>query len=88
MTTTNFNTVNELSNVKCENKSAKYLEMAHNFTVIAKQYEENDSFMSKMAAKEVVASWRKCESSDCEYTSYVNANEAEKWLEKAIQTAR
>ena len=88
MTTTNFNTVNELSNAKADNKTAKYLEMAFNFTVIAKEYEENDSFMSRMAAKEVVTSWRKCESADCEYTMYVNANAAEKWLEKAIQTAR
>ena len=82
---TNFNTVNELTELKSENKMAQYVNMARAFaneaTLIA---ETSKSFMVKMAAKEVVSSMRKAESADCDFTAYVNANAAEKWLEKVI----
>lgn len=85
MKTSTFNTVNELAERKSENKTAQYLEMARNFAKQANEIEATTgSFIARMSAKEVVLSMRKVESCDCEYTAYVNANHAEKWLEKAI----
>ena len=83
MTTINFNTVNELSNVPCENKSAKYLEMAREFAIKAQEMsKDNESFISKKYAQEAVMAMRRAESADCEYALYVAANAAEKWFEK------
>jgi len=84
--TRNFNTVNELSNELAENKTATYIDMAREFAKEANIIAANneDSFIVKMATKEVIASFRKAEAADCEYTAYVNANHAEKWLEKVI----
>ena len=86
MKTRNFNTVNDLSNVKSDNKTAQYIDMAHEFAKVAERLAKDpeESFMIIMAAQEVISSWRKAESSDCEYTAYANAHAAEKWLEKMI----
>ena len=86
METRNFNTVNDLSDIKCENKGARYIEMAHEFAKEAERLAKDpeESFMIIMAAQEVISSWRKAESSDCEYTAYANAHSAEVWLEKMI----
>lgn len=86
MKTKNFNTVNELSEVACENRMQKFIELAREFAKKANKIEsETESFFAKMASKEVVSYFRKSEAADCEYTAYVNANYAEKWLEKAIE---
>jgi hypothetical protein len=77
--------VSILAATKTENKSAKYLELAHGFAAKASEIRNTtSSFFTKKCAEEVIAAWRKCEGSDCEYTSYVNANAAEQWLEKAM----
>ena len=83
MKTTNFNTVNELSERKSENKTSQYIEMARNFALQANKIAEKcESFMIKMSAKEVVSAFRKAEQADCEYSAYSNAHAAEVWLSK------
>ena len=83
MKTTNFNTVNQLADVAAENKASKYIAMARKFAEEASSIAASiDSFFVKMAAREVNDSYQKAKSSNCEYTAYINAHAAEKWLEK------
>jgi len=83
MKTQIFNTVNELSETKSENKTSQYIEMARNFARKANKIaKEKGGLFVKMAEKEVLSYMRKAEQADCEYTAYVNANSAEKWIEK------
>jgi hypothetical protein len=86
MTTTNFNTVNELSEMNCENKHSEYVKLAHSFAEQAIEIKNNNEslWILKMACQEVISSWRKSESADCEYAAYAAAHSAEKWLEKII----
>lgn len=85
MKTQKFNTVNDLSNVDSDNKSAQYLEMVRNFANQASEIAKNEvNFFLKMASKEVINYMRKAESADCEYALYANAHAAEKWLEKMV----
>jgi hypothetical protein len=81
-----FNTVNDLSNVKAENKTAKYFEMVKAFAKEAGDLlnENKDSFLLGMAFQEIMQCFRKAESADCEYTVYANAHAAEVWLEKMV----
>ena len=79
----NFNTVNEFSETKAENKTLQYIEMARKFAKEANKIAEgNDSVFAKMVEKEVLSAFRKAEQADCEYTAYINAHLAEKWVEK------
>ena len=81
----NFNTVTELSDTKSENKTSQYIEMARNFAAKANEIAKGSSALfAKKIEKEVLSAFRKAEQADCEYTTYVNANAAEKWLGQMI----
>lgn len=81
-----FNQVNDLSNAKDDSKMAKYINLAREFAhEAAKIAKENEgSFMMMKSSEEVISYMRKVESADCEYTAYINAHSAEKWLEKMV----
>jgi hypothetical protein len=86
METMNFNTVNQLSEMNCENRQSEFVGLAKSFAEQAIEIKVNNegNFMLRMACQEVINSWRKSESADCEYSAYAAAHSAEKWLEKMI----
>ena len=80
----NFNKVNELAESSAENKMAAYIRIAKDYADKVIQFLDDESFITKMSAKEVISYWRKAEQCDCEYAAYTAAHSAEKWYEKII----
>ena len=80
-------TVTEVFESKAENKTKLYIDLANVFAEQARQYLGSESFMCSMSAQEVIKSYHKAESADCEYTAYANTYDAEKWLEKAVNSS-
>lgn len=75
-TTEEIRTSNEI------NKSGLYLALTKAITVKANNIADDNKFIQRKMKEEIVSSFRKCESADCEYTAYVNANACEIWFSK------
>jgi hypothetical protein len=79
-------TTTQIFESKESNKSELYMNEVRSLAKKANELENNtDSFFTKMSCKEVLLAMRRAESANCEYTLYISCNEAEKWLEKAIE---
>lgn len=74
--------VEEIRTSEATDKGTLYLQYAHSLATKASEIADSDIFFQKKMKEEVINSWRKCESADCEYTAYVNANACEIWLAK------
>lgn len=85
---TQFNTIEEICNGKDINKSEAYLLACDKFEVEASKYANHESFLCKKFAEEVSLSFNKAKNADCVYSVYVNTFAAEKWLQKAYETAQ
>jgi hypothetical protein len=86
---TQFNTIETISNdAAIINKSEAYLAACDLFEKESVQYVGNDSFMCRKSAEEVSLSYARAKYADCEYSVYINAHAAEKWMEQAFKAAR
>lgn len=85
---TKFNTIEKISNdASIKNKVAAYLEACNSFELEASKFSNNENFASRKSAELVSLNYEKAKSADCEYSVYIAAFAAEKWLEKAWNNA-
>lgn len=77
-------TVIEIYETRSEKKGLQYLDLCKKLSIEADRIasENTDQLFIKKMAEEINIYFRKCESADCEYTAYVNANAAEIWFKK------
>lgn len=88
MKTTNFNTIETISNdATITNKSAAYLAACDSFEKEASIYANNENYVSRKSSEEVSLAYAKAKSANCEYMIYVSAKLAEAWLSKAWNNA-
>ena len=84
---TQFNTIENIYNSKDIANSAAYLSACDQFEREASQYANNENFFCKKYAEQVSLSYDKAKNADCAYSVYAAAHAAEKWLEKAWNSA-
>jgi hypothetical protein len=85
---TNFNTIETIrTDATITDKVSTYLTACNSFEIEASKFAKNENFVSRKSAEEVSLSYAKAKNADCEYTAYINANHAEKWLEKSWNNA-
>lgn len=75
-------TVEQIRTSTESNKSELYLNLSKSIAAKANEIADENKFIQRKMKEEVLLSFRKCESADCEYTSYINAHATEIWFSK------